>query len=134
MSDPPEPVQEAARFQVRLRDTQLYAAPIPVTSGLVADAVAVISIGVAREGSDILLMDRGVRGTREVSSTSGFTVFEEEATYEGLHVLTRYLFSRDGDRVLVVRGAAAESAWDDFEKIVRESLATFPRVPRPNWA
>ena len=51
-SDPPEPVQEVARFQIRIGDVQLYATPIPITSGLVADATAVISIGVARVGSE----------------------------------------------------------------------------------
>lgn len=126
MSDPPEPVQEFARFQVRVVDPQLYAAPIPVTSGLVADAVAVISIGVAREGSDILALDRGVRGTREQGSAAGgFTSLDDEATYEGLHVLTRYLFSRDGDRVLVVRAAAAETAWTDYAGLLRAAIATF---------
>jgi len=132
-SDPPEPVFEVARFQVQLTDTQLYAAPIPITSGLVQDATAVISLGVARLGSDILDMDRGTRGTREVGSVPGFTVLEDEATYEGLHVLTRYLFSRESDRVLVVRAAALDAAWPDFEKLLRASLATFTGDPKgPN--
>jgi hypothetical protein len=129
-SDPPEPVQEVARFQVRIGDAQLYASPIPVTSGLVADATAVISIGVARIGSDILDLDRGARGLREVGSVPGFTTLDDEATYEGLHVLTRYLFSRETDRVLVVRAAATESAWGDYAKTFRESLATFIGDPK----
>jgi hypothetical protein len=129
-SDPPEPVQEVARFQIRIGDTELYAAPIPVTSGLVADATAVISIGIARIGSDILDMDRGSRGNREVGSVPGFTTLDDEATYEGLHVLTRYLFARDSDRVLVVRAAAADSAWADLEKTLRASLATFTGDPK----
>jgi len=103
LSDPPEPEQESARFQLRIQDTQLYATPIPITSGLVADAGALISIGVARVGSDILDLDRRGRGTRELGSVPGFTVLEDEATYDGLHVLTRYLFSRETDRVLVLR-------------------------------
>ena len=74
LSDPPEPVQESARFQLRIQDTQLYATPIPITSGLVADAGALISIGVARVGSDILDLDRRGRGTRELGSVAGFTV------------------------------------------------------------
>ena len=130
VSDPPEPVQEVARFQIRVGDQQLYAAPIPVTSGLVADATAVISLGIARIGSDILSLDRGVRGSREVGRVPGFTTLDEEATYEGLHVLTRYLFSRETDRVLVVRAAAAESAWADYEKVLRASLATFIGDPK----
>ena len=127
VSDPPEPVQEFARFQVRVGDPRLYAAPIPVTSGLIADATAVISIGVAREGSDILALDRGARsdGTRELGSVPGFTTLDDEATYEGLHVLTRYLFSREGDRVLVVRAAAAETAWTDYADALRAAIATF---------
>ena len=129
-SDPPEPVQEIARFQVRIGDPQLYASPIPVTSGLVADATAVISIGVARVGSDLLDIDRGARGTREVGSVPGFTTLEDEATYEGLHVLTRYLFSRETDRVLVVRAAAAESAWSDYTEVLHASLELAEDVGR----
>jgi hypothetical protein len=125
MSDPPEPVQEFARFQLRIADPQLYATPIPITGGLIADAAAMISIGVARLGSDILDLDRTVRGTRELGSTPGFAVLEEEATYEGLHVLTRYLFARESDRVIVVRAAAAETAWAGFADQLRASLATF---------
>jgi hypothetical protein len=133
VADPPEPVFEVARFQVKVTDTQLYAAPIPVTSGLVQDATAVISLGVARLGSDILDMERSPRGSHELGSVSGFTVLEEEATYEGLHVLTRYLFSRDTDRVLVVRAAALDTAWTDFESTLRTSVATFTGDPKgPN--
>ena len=130
MADPPEPVFEVARFQVKVTDTQLYAAPIPVTSGLVQDATAVISLGVARLGSDILDMDRSPRGSHELGSVAGFTVLEEEATYEGLHVLTRYLFSRETDRVLVVRAAALDTAWADFETKLRASVATFTGDPK----
>ncbi len=129
-SDPPEPVEEVARFQLQLRDAQLYAAPIPITSGLVADAAAVISIGIAREGSDILAMERGVRGSRDLAHVAGFIAIEDETTYEGLHVLTRYLLSRESDRAVVVRGAALETAWPDLEGIIRASLATAAGDPR----
>ncbi|HET7701099.1 MAG TPA: hypothetical protein VFM06_09570 [Candidatus Limnocylindria bacterium] len=129
-SDPPEPVEEVARFQLRIGDAKLYSAPIPVTSGLVADAIAVISIGVAREGSDLPALDRDVRGMFETAHVPGFLTLEDEATYEGLHVLTRYLFSRTGDRVLVARAAAAETSWTDFVATIRASLATFGGDPR----
>ena len=129
LSDPPEPVQESARFQLRIQDPQLYATPIPLTSGLVADAGALISIGVARVGSDVLELERTVRGARERGSVPGFTTLDEEATYEGLHVLTRYLFSRESDRVLVVRAAAAESTWDALEPTILASIATFTGDP-----
>jgi hypothetical protein len=127
VSDPPEPVEEIARFQLRVGDARLYVSPIPITSGLVNDASAVISIGVAREGSDILAMQRGARfnGARESGSVPGFTTIDDEATYEGLHVLTRYLFSRESDRVLVVQAAAAETAWAAYADQLRASLATF---------
>lgn len=125
LSDPPEPVQETARFQLRIGDARLYLTPIPITSGLVADATAVISVGTAREGSDILAIDRRARGAREVGSAPGFTTLEDEATYEGLHVLTRYLFSRESDRVIVVCAAVAETAWSDYAEQIRASLATF---------
>lgn len=129
VSDPPEPVQEVARFQLRVSDPQLYAAPIPITSGLVADAVAILSIGVAREGSDVLAVDRGARGTRELGSVPGFTTLEDETTYEGLHVMTRYLFSRDGDRVLVARAAALEDSWTVFGPQLRAALLSFGGDP-----
>ena len=125
LSDPPEPVQEVARFQVHVSDPSLYTTPVPLTSGLVADATAVISVGVAREGSDLLDMDRGVRGTRELGSVPGFATLEDEASYDGLHVLTRYLFSRESERVLVVRAAAAETSWTDFADQLRAAVDTF---------
>ncbi len=129
VSDPPEPVQEVARFQIRVGDADLYAAPIAITSGLVADAIAVISIGVAREGSGIPLMERSVRRDRELGSIPGFTTREDETTYEGLHVLTRYLYSRDSARVLVVRAATADNVWSAFEPALRASIATFTGDP-----
>ena len=129
VSDPVEPVQEIARFQIRVGDAQLYAAPIAITSGLVADAIALISIGVAREGSDILLAERRARLDRELGSIPHFTTREDETTYEDLHVLTRYLFSRESDRALVVRAAAAESSWPTFEPLVRAAIATFTGDP-----
>lgn len=130
VSDPPEPLEEVARFQVRMGDTTLYRAPIPITSGLVADAMAIISIAVARDGSELAAIRRDVRGTRAASTVPGFTALEDEATYEGLHVLTRLLVSGHGDRVLVARAAAAESAWSEFEPTIRASLATFGGDPR----
>lgn len=129
VSDPPDPVQEVARFQIRVGDADLYAAPIPITSGLVADAMAVVSIGVARQGSDILLMERSARVDRDLGSVPNFTTREDEMTYEGLHVLTRYLYSRDSDRVLVIRAATADSVWSAFEPALRASIATFTGDP-----
>jgi hypothetical protein len=129
VSDPPEPVQELARFQAHVTNAALYETPVPLTSGLLQDATAVISIGVAREGSGILAIERAVRGTREVGTVPGFTVLEDEAVYDGLHLLTRYLFSRSSGRVLVVRAAVAETAWTGLGDIIRSSVATFAGDP-----
>src|SRR5437867_7208840 len=49
-----DPVFEVARFQLRLGDPSLYAQPVAPTSGLVNDAGAVLSIGVARMGSGLI--------------------------------------------------------------------------------
>ena len=111
VSDPPEPVLELVRYQLRLSDPTLYAAPIPITSGLVADAGAVISVGLARADSDLVGMDARRRGDRETVAAAGFVTLDDEAVYEGVHVFSRYFFSRAGDRVVVIRAAAADSDW-----------------------
>jgi hypothetical protein len=143
VSDPPEPVLEIVRYQLRLSDLTLYAAPIPITSGLVADAGAVISVGLARVDSGLVGMDKKekkLRGDGETGATSGFVTLDEEAVYEGVHIFTRYFFSRPGDRVVVIRAAAADPDWNVLEdKIIRavNSLradplgANAPAAPAP---
>lgn len=143
VSDPPEPVLEIVRYQVRLSDPTLYAAPIPITSGLVADAGAVISVGLARVDSGLVGMDKKekkVRGEGEMGATSGFVTLDDEAVYEGVHIFSRYFFSRPGDRVVVIRAAASDSDWSVLEdKIIRsvDSLradplgANAPAAPPP---
>jgi hypothetical protein len=129
VSDPPEPVFEIARFQMRVTDPTLYAAPIPITSGLVADAGALITVGLARAGSGLIGMDVGKRDDSELGTTPGFVTMDDEAVYEGVHVFTRYFFSRAGERVVVVRAAAPELEWSALEsKIVSavESLRADP--------
>ncbi len=111
VSDPPEPVLEIVRYQLRLSDPTLYAAPIPITSGLVADAGAVISVGLARVDSGLVGMDARIRGDRELGAAPGFVTLDDEAVYEGVHIFSRYFFSRPADRVVVIRAAAAESDW-----------------------
>ena len=64
VSDPPEPVFEIVRYQMRVSDPTLYAAPIPITSGLVADAGALITVGLARAGGGLIGLD--VRGRAEI--------------------------------------------------------------------
>jgi hypothetical protein len=129
VSDPPEPVFEIVRYQMRLSDPKLYAAPIPVTSGLVADAGAVISVGLARVDSGLVGMDTRLRGHRELSAVPGFTTLDDEAVYEGVHVFTRFFFSRPGDRVVVIRAAAAESDWGVLEDTIMSAVGSLRADP-----
>src|SRR5882724_3813665 len=54
VTEPADHVFEVARFQLRLGDPSLYTQPVAPTSGLLNDAAAVISIGVARTGSELV--------------------------------------------------------------------------------
>ncbi|MEA2660526.1 MAG: hypothetical protein QOH08_98, partial [Chloroflexota bacterium] len=111
-SDPPDPAEEVVRFQLRMGDASLYAFPVPLTSALVRDAGAIITIGVARAGGDLLDLDVDPRADRaDASPVAGFYQLDEERTYEGLHVLTRYFIARETDRRLVARAVAAEEDW-----------------------
>ena len=130
VADPPEPVLEIVRYQMRVADPSLYAAPIPITSGLVADAGAVISVGLARVDSGLVGMDTHVRGDREMGVTPGFVTLDEEAVYEGVHILSRYFVSRPGDRVVVVRAAAAESDWSALADTIMSTFNSLRADPR----
>jgi len=111
VSDPPEPVFEIVRYQMRLADPKLYDAPIAITSGLIADAGALITVGLARADSGLIGLDLRVRGDGELGIAPGFVTLDEESVYDSVHVFSRYFFSRPGDRVVVFRAAAAESDW-----------------------
>jgi hypothetical protein len=129
VSDPPEPVLELVRYQLRLSDPTLYAAPIPITSGLVADAGAVISVGLARADSGLVGKDARSRGDREQSAAAGFVTLDDEAVYEGVHVFSRYFFSRAGDRVVVIRAAAADSDWSAFASKIMATVSSLRADP-----
>ena len=143
VSDPPEPALEIVRYQLRLSDPTLYAAPIPVTSGLVADAGAVISVGLARVDSGLVRIDKKekkLRGDREMGAARGFATLDDEAVYEGVHIFTRYFFSRPGERVVVIRAAAADSDWSVLEDKIMSTVnslradplgANAPAAPAP---
>lgn len=143
VSDPPEPVLEIVRYQLRLSDPKLYAAPIPITSGLVADAGAVISVGLARVDSGLVGMDKKekkLRGEGEMGAASGFVTLDDEAVYEGVHIVSRYFFSRPGERVVVIRAAAADSDWGALEDKIMSAVnslradplgANAPAAPAP---
>jgi hypothetical protein len=129
VSDPPEPVFEIVRYQLRVGDQRLYAAPIAITSGLVADAGALISVGLARADSGLVVMDARVRGDREPSAVAGFLTLDEETVYDSVHVFSRYFFSRRGDRVVVVRAAAAESDWSALADAITTAVGTVRADP-----
>ena len=129
VSDPPEPVYEIARYQMRITDPTLYAAPIPITSGLVADAGALITVGLARAGSGLIGMDVRTRAERELGSVPGFVTMDDEAVYEGVHVFSRYFFSRLGERVVVARAAAAESDWNVLERKIISTVESLRADP-----
>jgi hypothetical protein len=129
VSDPPEPVLEIVRYQLRLSDPTLYATPIPITSGLVADAGAVISVGLARVDSGLVGMDARMRGDREMGGAPGFATLDDEAVYEGVHIFTRYFFSRPSDRVVVIRAAAAESDWNALADEIMSTISSLRADP-----
>jgi hypothetical protein len=142
VSDPPEPVLEIVRYQLRLSDPKLYGAPIPITSGLVADAGAVISVGLARVDSGLVGMDKKEKKLRgeQVGAPSGFVTLDDEADYEGVHIFSRYFFSRPGERVVVIRAAAADSDWGALEDQIMSAVnslradplgANAPAAPAP---
>ena len=126
VSDPAEPVFEIVRYQIRLEDPTLYAQPIPLTSGLIGDAGAVISVGLAREGSDVADLDIDPRTERDaIRTVDGFFVLNEERIYEGLHVYTRYLLARATDRHIVLRAVANEDDWAGIGPLVVAALDSF---------
>ena len=66
LSDPPDPAQELVRFQLRAGDPSLYLLPVPITSALVRDAGAIISVGLARAGGDMVDLDVDPRTDRAI--------------------------------------------------------------------
>ena len=133
-SDPPDPAQELVRYQLQLGNASLYAFPVPITSALVRDAGAIITVGVARAGGDLIDLDVDPRADRpDASPVGGFFEVDDERTYEGLHVLTRYFIARDSDRRLVARAVTAEDDWAALAPIVRASLDSLRADPKgPN--
>jgi hypothetical protein len=133
-SDPPDPAQELVRYQLQLGDASLYAFPVPITSALVRDAGAIITVGVARAGGELIDLDVDPRADRaDAASAGGFFEVDDERTYEGLHVLTRYFIARDGDRRLVARAVTAEDDWAALAPIVRALLDSVRADPKgPN--
>ncbi|HET8568898.1 MAG TPA: NlpC/P60 family protein [Candidatus Limnocylindria bacterium] len=121
VSAPASPIYEVARFQMRVGDPSLYAQPIPITSGLVRDAGAILSVGLAREGGELVGMDVDIKG-RDVEARGGFYVTEESVVYDGLAIVTRFLVARSTDRVLAVQAVADADRWTELEPAVRAAM------------
>lgn len=128
VAQPADPVFEVARFQLRLGDPSLYTQPVAPTSGLLNDAGAVLSIGVARIGSGLIgaIPERWEQTSRAVN---GFVATDEETSYEGLRGFTRYYFAKSTGRVVVVRFFADEDEWPAVRLPLLASLATFRADP-----
>jgi len=123
VTQPADPVFEVARFQLRLGDPSLYAQPIAMTSGLLSDAGAVLSIGVARIGSG-LIGASPEKWEQTSRALKGFVATDDASSYEGLRTFTRYYFAKTTDRVVVVRFFADDDEWDSVRKPFLASLAS----------
>jgi hypothetical protein len=128
VTQPADPVFEVARFQLRLGDPSLYAQPVAPTSGLLNDAGAVLSVGVARIGSG-LIGASPERWEQSSRSLKGFVATDEESSYEGLRSFTRYYFAKTTDRVVVVRFFADEDEWSAVRGPFFASLASLAAEP-----
>jgi hypothetical protein len=129
-SDPPDPAQELVRYQLRIGDVSLYALPVPITSALIRDAGAIVTIGVARSGGDMLDLDVDPRADRsDALPVAGFYQIDEERTFEGLHVFTRYFVARATDRRLIARAVTTEEDWAALAPLVRASFDSFRADP-----
>ena len=125
LTNPASPVHEVARFQLRIGDRALYAQPIPVTSGLIQDAGAILSVGLAREGSDLLDLDVDPRAQREeLRGHHGFVMFDEDATYDGLLTYTRYYVARETERRIVIQAVVAAGEWPEVRSAVLAAMAS----------
>ena len=125
LTNPASSVHEIARFQLRVGDPALYAQPIPITSGLIQDAGAVLSVGLAREGSDLLDLDVDPRVQRdELRAQNGFVTFDEDTTYEGLVTYTRYYIARETERRIVIEAVVPADEWPQLRTAVLAAMAS----------
>jgi cell wall-associated NlpC family hydrolase len=128
ITEPADPLFEVARFQLRLGDPSLYTQPVAPTSGLLNDAGAILSIGVARIGSSLIgaSPERWEQTSRAVRD---FVATDENSSYEGLRTVTRYYSAKTTGRVVVVRFFANEDEWPAVRLSLLASLATFTADP-----
>lgn len=125
VTDPASSVYELARFQLRVGDASLYAQPIAVTSGLIQDAGAVLSVGLAREESALLELDLDPRALRdELAAHRGFVTFDEELAYDGLVTHTRYYVARETERRIVIEAVVTAAEWPELRSSVLAAMAS----------
>ena len=119
-----EDTYEVARFQLSLRDPALYAQPLPVTSGLLADAGAVLSLSIGREGGALIGLDLDSLDAGAVRHAPGVTFVDGEGVYDGVVTLTRIAVARDTDRALVVRAFMRSVDRDVLGPILLDAIAS----------
>ena len=115
---------EVARFQLRIGDAALYGQPVPVTSGLLADAGAVLSIALAREGSDLLAIDLDTIERESRVQLPNATAFDTESSYEGVVTFTRTLVARGNGRIVVIRAFVPAAERDLIAPAVLAAIAS----------
>jgi len=124
-----EDVYEVARYQLALRDPALYAQPLAVTSGLLADAGAVLSLSLAREGGALIGADLEMLDPGAVRHAAGVSFVDTETSYDGVVTFTRFLVARETDRTLVVRAFVRSADRDALAPIVLAAIATATLEP-----
>ena len=128
-----EDTYEVARYQLAMRDAALYAQPLPVTSGLLADAGAILSLSLAREGGDLVDIDLDVLDPGFVQHRAGVRSVDTETSYDGVVTFTRLIVGRDSGRTLVVRAYVPSGSRDDLAPIVLAAIETASMDPNgPN--
>ncbi len=128
-SDPTDQAFEVVRFQQRVGDGGLYAQPVPVTSGLLADAGAVLSIALARDGTELADLELDRAEHEDLTVRGGLVGVDEETVYEGVLTYTRYLVSRASGRVLVARAYLPEPERGALLPTMRASIAALRAEP-----
>ncbi len=122
--DSDEQAFEVARFQVRVGEAALYAQPLPVTSGLLADAKAILSVSLAREGSDLAAADPSVLGPIGAVRLHGATAIDGQSSYEGVATISRVIVTTGSHRVALVRAYVPLTDRDTLAPQITAAIAS----------
>lgn len=115
---------EVARFQMRIGDAALYAQPIAVTSGLLNDAKAILSIALAREGSDLAAVDPSALGPDGNVRLHGGSAIDGESSYEGVTTVSRVLVTTSSHRVALIRAYVPSADRDALGPQITAAIAS----------